>query len=378
MNDENVLFPELDADIQHFGELYPDLNISMESEYYDMTKINALTVTDTDFSIFSHNCRSLHGHFDELSALLNSINFKFDVISFTESWLNDGIKNLVSFHGYKAYHSLRPNSSYGGISVFVKDKFTVKVIPNTCISLDTIECLGLTLCNNNHRINVITIYKPNTSKSLFTEKCMEVLSTVGVRGAGELYVCGDFNIDLLQCENDDDTQHFLTLFQSLSLLPVISKPTRITDTTATLIDHIYVANPYKVQPGIIVDNISDHMPTFMIRTDLFRACPSNSNLTIKYRIINENSLRCIYNQINSIDLLILTESNDCTTGLKELLRIIQVAYEHHCPVRTKIRSHKSLQKPWITHDIISNIKKKRAYYILYQQNKILRDFFVQF
>ena len=49
MNDENVLFPELDADIQHFGELYPDLDASMESEYYDLTKINPLAVTDTDF-----------------------------------------------------------------------------------------------------------------------------------------------------------------------------------------------------------------------------------------------------------------------------------------------------------------------------------------
>ena len=51
MNDEHVLFPELDADIQHLGELYPDLDISMESEYYDLTKINALTVTDTVFYI---------------------------------------------------------------------------------------------------------------------------------------------------------------------------------------------------------------------------------------------------------------------------------------------------------------------------------------
>ena len=177
MKDANVLFPELDADIQHFSELYPDLSISTESEYYNLTKINALTVTDTDFSLYSHNCRFLHGHYDELSTLLNNISFKFDVISFTESWLNDGIKNLVSFHGYKAYHSLRPSSSYGGMSVFVKDKFTVKVIPITCISLDTIESLGLTLCNYNHKINLVTIYKPNTSKSLFTEKCIEVLST---------------------------------------------------------------------------------------------------------------------------------------------------------------------------------------------------------
>ena len=220
MNNENVLFPELDADIQHFDELCGDLNISTESKYYYLTKINALTVTDTDISLYSHNCRSLHGHYDELSTLLNGINFKFSVISFIKSWLDDGIKNLVSFHGYKAYQSLRPNSSYGGISVFVKDKFTVNVILNTCISLDTIECLGLTLYNNNHKTNFIILYKPNTCKSLFTYKCMEVLSTVGVRRAGDLWVCGDFNIDLLQHENNNDTQNFLTLFQSLSMLPV--------------------------------------------------------------------------------------------------------------------------------------------------------------
>ena len=59
--------------------------------------------------------------------VLNSINFKFEVISFTESWLDDGIKNLVAFHGYKAYNSLRPKNSYGNISVFIKDKFTAHV-----------------------------------------------------------------------------------------------------------------------------------------------------------------------------------------------------------------------------------------------------------
>ena len=129
----------LDAVIQQFGELYPDLNVSTESEYYDLTKIIALTVTDTDSSIFSHNCRYLHGHYDDLSTLLNSTKYKFDVISFTESRLDDGIKNLVSFQGYKAYHSLRPNNSYGGISVFVTYKFTVNIIPNTCISLYTLS-----------------------------------------------------------------------------------------------------------------------------------------------------------------------------------------------------------------------------------------------
>ena len=47
-------------------------------------------------------------------------------------------------------------------------------------------------------------------------------------------------------------------------------------------------------------------------------------------------------------------------------------------LKANYKSHKSLQKPWINPEIIPNIKKKRAYYILQKQNKIPRNFFVQF
>ena len=177
---------------------------------------------------------------------MDSRNFKFDIISFTKSWLDDNTKDLVSFRGYRAFHSLRPDNSYIGMSVFVKEKFTVNLIPSACVYLNTIECLGLSLHIGNCKISIITVYKPKASVAW--QKCVEILSSVAVGGDSELYVCGEFNVDLLEYENNHDTQYFLTLAQPLSLLPVISKPTRITDTTETLIDHIYVNNPYNVCP----------------------------------------------------------------------------------------------------------------------------------
>ena len=140
---------------------------------------------------------------------MDGINFKFDIISFTESWLNDNTKDLVSFRGYRAFHSLRPDNSYGGISVFEKEKFTVNLIPSACVSLDTIECLGLSLHVDHCKISIIKVYKPKVSVALFTEKCVEILSSVAVGGDGELYVCGDFNVDLLEYENNHIIQYFL-------------------------------------------------------------------------------------------------------------------------------------------------------------------------
>ena len=59
---EDVLFPELDADIQHFGELYPECNGRHQSQYYNTATINDLNYRESDFSVFSFNSRSLSAH----------------------------------------------------------------------------------------------------------------------------------------------------------------------------------------------------------------------------------------------------------------------------------------------------------------------------
>ena len=50
---------------------------------------------------------------------------------------------------------------------------------------------------------------------------------------------GDMNIDLLKFEIHRRTDDYLNNLFSHRFLPVISKPTRVTNTSATLIDHIY-------------------------------------------------------------------------------------------------------------------------------------------
>ena len=113
------------------------------------------------------------------------------------------------------------------------------VIQNCSRALKHIESLGLVLELGNIKIYVITIYKPPKGNiKLFTESVSQLISSIRVGRSEEVVVGGDFNIDLLEHVNSTNTQHFLAILQSLSLLPTISKPTRITNTTATLLDHI--------------------------------------------------------------------------------------------------------------------------------------------
>ena len=50
---------------------------------------------------------------------------------------------------------------------------------------------------------------------------------------------GDFNINLLNCDHHMETHDYVDTMFSNSLIPQITKPTRITPTTATLIYNIY-------------------------------------------------------------------------------------------------------------------------------------------
>ena len=51
---------------------------------------------------------------------------------------------------------------------------------------------------------------------------------------------GDFNCDMLKIDQDDETCDFFDLMLANGFRPLILQPTRVTLSTATLIDNIYI------------------------------------------------------------------------------------------------------------------------------------------
>ena len=60
---------------------------------------------------------------------------------------------------------------------------------------------------------------------------------------------GDFNIDCTSCINKKKWQNLVQLFD---LSQLVSEPTRITETTSTLIDHIYTNNQENINVCLFV------------------------------------------------------------------------------------------------------------------------------
>ena len=84
----------------------------------------------------------------------------------------------------------------------------------------------------------------------------------------------------------------------------ITRPTRITHTSATLIDNIYVkCDKYEnIKSTIITTDISDHLP---IITFIGKKCLTKSKtpLKLKYRPINSEILKQVATKINNINII---------------------------------------------------------------------------
>ena len=75
-------------------------------------------------------------------------------------------------------------------------------------------------------------------------------------------ISGDFNINLLNVEVSNQCQEFVDSIYNHSCIPLITKPTRVTSTTATLLDNIFCNILPHPSSGILVTDISDHFPIF--------------------------------------------------------------------------------------------------------------------
>ena len=79
----------------------------------------------------------------------------------------------------------------------------------------------------------------------------------------KLFVLGDLNIDTSDTNRTSTASNYLNMIQSYGLLPLITKPTTVTETTSTILDHILTNDVHHcILPGIIQYDLSDHYPVF--------------------------------------------------------------------------------------------------------------------
>ena len=174
---------------------------------------------------------------------------------------------------------------------------------------------------------------------------------------------GDYNLDLFKHENHRPTADFLSNMYASSLIPVINRPTRVTNETATLIDNIFISdccinNDYL--HGIFTTDISDHFPIFLIQFDTGTSDVNNERLV---RVMNEAKNANFLNKIESHDWLVLDRHNHCQAYASHFCNMFDSIFDSSFPI-IKVKPNYKNRLPWLTTALKISIKHKNKLYCL--------------
>ena len=91
-----------------------------------------------------------------------------------------------------------------------------------------------------------SLYKPlNTDTSGCITSLQEIISKLNTnKKKPKMILRMDHNLDLLKCETHKGTHEFLDLMLQHQLYPSITRPSRVTQMTATLINNIFISEKF--------------------------------------------------------------------------------------------------------------------------------------
>ncbi|MES9881523.1 MAG: reverse transcriptase family protein [Sedimenticola sp.] len=338
-----------------------DNSVHARSSNSSMRSRNMLNLhLDTKGMKIGHiNIQGMQNKIDQVRVMLNYSRNDVHVLGISESKLSSvhpdnyfHINNFQSLYRKDRIISTERKEEGGGIIVYVKDGVRCKRRED--LESDRLECLWIELFPKNSKSFLVgNMYRhPNESvnwNNEFENQIEKVLQQ-----QKEFYLLGDFNRDLL---NKQTSKGWLDFIEPFGLTQVVSTPTRITNHSKTLIDHIYCSIKSNVSAVSVPKlGLSDHFPVFLIRKSN-SIIPKNSHYCISYRSFknfNENDFTSALKTVPWDIVKMFDETNDIIdTWSKLFLDIVNT----HLPMKQH-RVKRKQQPKWLTPDIIDAMKMR--------------------
>ena len=253
---------------------------------------------DSDLNIVQLNIRGLIGKQGKLCKEIKGKNNSnmVHVFILNETWVTKANEHMIHIPHYKFIAKYRTNKKGGGVGLLIHDELQFRARNDIRLDYDSdLEYQFIELKSRKRNILVGSMYRPPQSKEKeFLKDYRKLTEIIGHQKDKEIVIGIDHNIDFLKASRHTNTQKFLDYNLEINLLPIITKPTRITDTSATLIDNIFISSKlqHAYNSGLIISDMSDHLPTVIKLSNVKQDMKHQQ--TITYRKINEENIRLIH------------------------------------------------------------------------------------
>ena len=239
----------------------------------------------------------------------------------------------------------------------------------------------LELCSKNFRCLLGSFYRhPNSSISLFTTNLESIFQSQTFKKFQSCCIwAGDYNLDILKYDTNKEITRFIDLIISFNFIPLSVIPIRVTNTAASIIDHIYYRPNSKIKDcctdlainGCLTVDISDHLANFLI---LPLICNKSVNIDRpSTRLFSAHNKDKYLNYLLEIDWAsIIYNQSDVNIAYSNFSAALSTKYEASFPL-VKISRKRAKDKKWVTPEIIKASSHKNSLYKKWLKSKLPSD-----
>ena len=362
-------------DMAEYASTFSSNNYSCN--YYDINNFNSnFTKISKSYLKMCHiNIRSINLHKHELLSYLSCLKYSFDIILLTECGhaIVQGVEEC--FTEYNFFHN-NSSRNKGGSGILIKKNVfdSIDIIQdnldytcgcNKCI----MESLWIKLSLKKEKIIIGCIYRhPDGNLEHFNDAYTKYIEKLDKKAT--CMIGGDLNIDLLQFERDNINEYLATNLEN-NFVPCITLPTRITEKSATIIDHVFLRMPLhkiqtKVNAGNLFCSITDHLMKFT----LLETNTKNNKERPYIRQITKKKLKFFLEKSPNDPPLLPNVDNDQQTNssihdlFSDFVINLKNMLDKYFPLVKQSRKHFK-EKEWINEKLKTDIKKKNILYRKY-------------
>ena len=272
MNELDFVCTKCNSLPYHQEETIPEASHSFQFQEEDLQNIslndNSEFFKKKGLHFVHLNCNSLLSKIEEIRDFV--LQNKPHVICFSETKLDETINDEeIALDGYNHIRCDR-NRHGGGVACFITNSLHFN--QRTDFPQDFENIFIDILLPKTTPILFGVVYRP-PSASNFLELLSNSISNSISFDAQEVFILGDININMLDKNNkfilnkgyrfskeesnytspSSLTKKYIEFLRTYGLTQIIKEPTRVTDKSATLLDHILVNTPSKItQSGVFV------------------------------------------------------------------------------------------------------------------------------
>lgn len=299
------------------------------------------------------NVCSLRNKVTDVNVFVNSNGYH--VFGLSETRLRPYITDdIVAVPNYSILRRDPTKPGETGVALYIHDSVQRFIQRRSDIELKSnIECLWIEVKPKSAGTLLICMLYRNPSSSFdWYDDFYNMFDYIDTQN-NDVLLLGDFNIDMLKPH-----QSWTSTTTLLGLQQLVTAPTRVTASSATIIDHIYTNNHTAIEDANVAQvAISDHYATCCTWKSKLPKIKKNGHTCIQYRSYKHFNKDAFYKDLALTPFNHVYQITNPHEAFQHWHETFLNILNKHAPIRQKRVKH-AFKPSWYTKEVEEAVKKK--------------------